>query len=57
MRKCVSLVSCGIVSLILALVSVSDANAKRLGGGASFGGKSSYSTPAKRSASAPAPLC
>jgi predicted lipid-binding transport protein (Tim44 family) len=55
MRKCASLVSCGIVSLILALVSVSDANAKRLGGGSSFGGKSSYSTPFKRSTSAPAP--
>ncbi len=55
MRKCVSLVSCLFVGLILALGSVSDANAKRLGGGASFGGKSSYNTPFKRSTAVPAP--
>lgn len=50
MKKLTSLFVTLLIGLSLGLGSVSDAEAKRFGGGGSFGGKSSFSAPYKRSA-------
>lgn len=42
-----------LLGFALALGGIADAHAKRLGGGGSFGGKSAFNTPFKRSAQAP----
>ena len=42
-----------LIALSLSLVGMSDADAKRFGGGSSFGGRSSYSAPYQRSALPP----
>ncbi len=51
MNKLTSIVTTLIIGLSLGLGSVSDAEAKRFGGGGSFGGKSSFNKPYQRSAS------
>ena len=43
-----------LIGLTLSLSGLSDAQAKRLGGGGSFGGKSAFSSPYKRSSALPA---
>jgi predicted lipid-binding transport protein (Tim44 family) len=53
MNKYISVVATLIIGLALTLGSISDADAKRFGGGSSFGGRSSYSAPYKRSAIPP----
>ncbi len=54
MNKYISIVAFFLVALSLSLGGMSDADAKRFGGGGSFGGRSSYSAPYKRSAIPPA---
>jgi len=54
MKKQTGIIATLLISLSLALGSISDADAKRFGGGSSFGSRSSYSAPYQRSA-APAP--
>jgi len=54
MNKYTSIVAFCLIALSLTLGGMSDADAKRFGGGSSFGGRSSYSTPYKRSATPPA---
>ncbi|MDD1643842.1 MAG: 39S ribosomal protein L45 [Methylococcaceae bacterium] len=49
MNKYTSIVATLIIGLALTLGGLSDADAKRFGGGSSFGGRSSYSAPYKRS--------
>lgn len=53
MNKYTSIFAFFFMALCLSLGSMSDANAKRFGGGGSFGGRSSYSAPYKRSAIPP----
>jgi len=53
MNKYSSIVAFFLIALSLSLGGMSDADAKRFGGGSSFGGRSSYSTPYKRSALPP----
>ncbi len=48
MKSLISLAVMSLVGLSLGLAGISDADAKRLGGGRSFGGKSLYSSPYKR---------
>lgn len=54
MKKQTGIIAFLLITLSLALGSISDADAKRFGGGSSFGSRSSYSAPYQRSA-APAP--
>ncbi len=54
MNKYISIVVFCLMTLTLSLGVMSDADAKRFGGGSSFGGRSSYSAPYKRSAIPPA---
>lgn len=53
MKKHTGIIATVLVSLSLALGSISDADAKRFGGGSSFGSRPSYSAPYQRSAAAP----
>lgn len=53
MNKYTSIVAFCLIALSLTLGGMSDADAKRFGGGSSFGGRSSYSAPYKRSATPP----
>ena len=53
MNKYISIVATLVIGLALTLGDISDADAKRFGGGSSFGGRSSYSAPYKRSAIPP----
>ena len=53
MNKYTSAVAFCLISLSLSLGGMSDADAKRFGGGSSFGGRSSYNAPYKRSAIPP----
>jgi len=53
MTKYTSIVAFCLIALSLSLGGMSDADAKRFGGGSSFGGRSSYSAPYKRSAIPP----
>ena len=53
MNKYTSLIAFCLIALSLSLGGMSDADAKRFGGGGSFGGRSSYSAPYKRSAIPP----
>jgi len=53
MNKYTSIVAFFVIALSLSLGGMSDADAKRFGGGSSFGGRSSYSAPYKRSAIPP----
>ena len=53
MNKYTSIVAFFVIALSLSLSGMSDADAKRFGGGSSFGGRSSYSAPYKRSAIPP----
>jgi predicted lipid-binding transport protein (Tim44 family) len=53
MKKNTSIVAFCLIALSLTLGGMSDADAKRFGGGSSFGGRSSYSAPYKRSATPP----
>jgi predicted lipid-binding transport protein (Tim44 family) len=53
MNKYTSIVAFLLIALSLSLGGMSDADAKRFGGGGSFGGRSSYSAPYKRSAIPP----
>lgn len=50
MKKHTGIIATLLISLSLALGSISDADAKRFGGGSSFGSRSSYSAPYQRSA-------
>lgn len=54
MNKTTGIVATLLIGLSLSLGSISDAEAKRFGGGGSFGGKSSFSQPYKRSVAPPA---
>ena len=53
MNKYISIVAFCLIALSITLSGMSDADAKRFGGGSSFGGRSSYSAPYKRSAIPP----
>ena len=53
MNKYISIIAFFFIALSLTLGDISDADAKRFGGGSSFGGRSSYSAPYKRSAIPP----
>jgi predicted lipid-binding transport protein (Tim44 family) len=53
MNKYTSIVAFCLIALSLSLGGMSDADAKRFGGGSSFGGRSSYSAPYQRSAIPP----
>ena len=53
MNKYTPIVASLLIALSLSLGGMSDADAKRFGGGGSFGGRSSYSSPYKRSAIPP----
>ncbi len=53
MNKYTSIIAFCLIALSLSMGVISDANAKRFGGGSSFGGRSSYSAPYKRSAIPP----
>jgi predicted lipid-binding transport protein (Tim44 family) len=53
MNKYTSLIAFLLIALSLSVGGMSDADAKRFGGGGSFGGRSSYSAPYKRSAIPP----
>ncbi|MGR9116319.1 MAG: Tim44 domain-containing protein [Gammaproteobacteria bacterium] len=53
MNKYTGIIATLLIGLSLSFGGISDAEAKRFGGGGSFGGKSSYSTPYKRSLSQP----
>lgn len=50
MNKYTGIIATLLIGLSLSLGGISDANAKRFGGGSSFGGRSSYSAPYQRSA-------
>jgi predicted lipid-binding transport protein (Tim44 family) len=54
MNKTTGIIATLLIGLSLSLGSISDAEAKRFGGGSSFGGKSSFSQPYKRSVAPPA---
>lgn len=54
MNRYTGIVATLLIGLSLSLGSISDAEAKRFGGGSSFGGRSSFSQPYKRSVDAPA---
>jgi predicted lipid-binding transport protein (Tim44 family) len=49
MNKYTGIIATLLIGLALSLGGISDANAKRFGGGSSFGGRSSYSAPYQRS--------
>ena len=53
MNKYTGIIATLLIGLSLSLGGISDAEAKRFGGGSSFGGKSSYSAPYKRSTAQP----
>jgi len=53
MNKYTSSLASLLIALFITLSGLSDADAKRFGGGGSFGGRSSYSAPYKRSATPP----
>ncbi len=53
MNKYTSIIAFVLIALTLSVGGMSDADAKRFGGGSSFGGRSSYSMPYKRSAIPP----
>ena len=53
MNKYTSIIAFCLITLSLSLGGMSDADAKRFGGGSSFGGRSSYSAPYQRSAIPP----
>ena len=53
MNKYTSIVAFFLIALSLSLGGMSDADAKRFGGGSSFGGRSAYSAPYQRSALPP----
>ena len=53
MNKYTSIAAFLVIALSLTLGGMSDADAKRFGGGSSFGGRSAYSTPYQRSALPP----
>jgi predicted lipid-binding transport protein (Tim44 family) len=53
MNRYTGIVATLLIGLSLSLGGISDAEAKRFGGGGSFGGRSSFSQPYKRSADAP----
>ena len=53
MNKYTSIIAFCLIALSLGMGVMSDADAKRFGGGSSFGGRSSYSAPYKRSAIPP----
>ncbi|MFZ2404849.1 MAG: TIM44-like domain-containing protein [Methylobacter sp.] len=53
MNKTTGIIATLLIGLSLTLGGMSDANAKRFGGGSSFGGRSSYSAPYQRSATPP----
>ncbi|MEY3881453.1 MAG: hypothetical protein RIQ94_2249 [Pseudomonadota bacterium] len=53
MNKYTSIIALFLIALFLNLSVISEADAKRFGGGGSFGGRSSYSAPYKRSAIPP----
>jgi predicted lipid-binding transport protein (Tim44 family) len=53
MNKYTGIIATLLIGLSLSLGGMSDANAKRFGGGSSFGGRSSYSAPYQRSATPP----
>lgn len=53
MKKYTSIFALCLISLTISLAGMSEADAKRFGGGGSFGGRSSYSAPYKRSAIPP----
>jgi predicted lipid-binding transport protein (Tim44 family) len=53
MNKYTSIIAFLLIALSLSVGGMSDADAKRFGGGSSFGGRSSYSAPYKRSAIPP----
>lgn len=53
MNKTTGIIATLLIGLSLTLGGMSDAAAKRFGGGSSFGGKSSYSAPYQRSATPP----
>ncbi len=54
MNKTTGIIAALLIGLSLTLGGMSDADAKRFGGGSSFGGRSSYSAPYQRSVSPPA---
>jgi predicted lipid-binding transport protein (Tim44 family) len=54
MNKYTGIIATLLIGLSLTLGGMSDANAKRFGGGSSFGGRSSYSAPYQRSVTPPA---
>ncbi|MGZ5026793.1 MAG: Tim44 domain-containing protein [Methylobacter sp.] len=54
MNKYTGIIATLLIGLSLTLGVMSDADAKRFGGGSSFGGRSSYSAPYQRSATPPA---
>ncbi len=53
MNKYTGIIATLLIGLSLSLGGMSDADAKRFGGGSSFGGRSSYSAPYQRSATPP----
>jgi len=53
MKKYTGIIATLLIGLSLTLGVMSDADAKRFGGGSSFGGRSSYSAPYQRSATPP----
>ena len=53
MKKLTRIIALLLIALSLSIGIMSDANAKRFGGGGSFGGRSSYSAPYQRSAIPP----
>jgi predicted lipid-binding transport protein (Tim44 family) len=53
MNKTTGIIAALLMGLSLTLGGMSDADAKRFGGGSSFGGRSSYSAPYQRSATPP----
>ncbi|MGR9043780.1 MAG: Tim44 domain-containing protein [Gammaproteobacteria bacterium] len=53
MSKYTGIIATLFIGLSLSLGGISDAQAKRFGGGSSFGGKSSFSSPYKRSLASP----
>ncbi|MDP1664080.1 MAG: Tim44-like domain-containing protein [Methylobacter sp.] len=54
MNKYTGIIATLLMGLSLTLAEMSDADAKRFGGGSSFGGRSSYSAPYQRSVTPPA---
>lgn len=54
MNKTTGIIATLLIGLSLTLGGISDADAKRFGGGSSFGGRSSYSAPYQRSVTPPA---